>query len=229
MKNFKYLGAAALLVVSANAAAAPSASVGTDPNAPTSNFGSPGNTATAGYDLTLTDNGTSVLGSIIQTGGVSAGQFSNLYFDLNPSVMDGSDLGFELGANGVNAFIPGKNGQPGFSTMLDASLFTVSAATPGVFNFSLANSLFTAPIAGLSYYDGQTFESNVTLRLSQSLSYSVAGGDSYGPNRLGSVNVGGVAGAVPEPATWLMMILGFGGIGFAMRRRSKVRTTVSYA
>jgi DNA-binding beta-propeller fold protein YncE len=29
----------------------------------------------------------------------------------------------------------------------------------------------------------------------------------------------GVAGAVPEPATWAMMLLGFGGIGFAMRRK----------
>lgn len=28
-----------------------------------------------------------------------------------------------------------------------------------------------------------------------------------------------VAGAVPEPATWAMMLLGFGAIGFAMRRR----------
>lgn len=30
--------------------------------------------------------------------------------------------------------------------------------------------------------------------------------------------------AVPEPATWAMMILGFGAVGFAMRRRSSVRT-----
>lgn len=37
------------------------------------------------------------------------------------------------------------------------------------------------------------------------------------------------AGAVPEPATWGMMILGFGVIGGAMRRRAKVTTTVSYA
>jgi hypothetical protein len=29
------------------------------------------------------------------------------------------------------------------------------------------------------------------------------------------------AGAVPEPATWAMMLLGFGGIGVAMRRRRK--------
>lgn len=35
--------------------------------------------------------------------------------------------------------------------------------------------------------------------------------------------------AVPEPATWAMMLLGFGGVGFATRRRSKVRTTIAYA
>lgn len=36
-------------------------------------------------------------------------------------------------------------------------------------------------------------------------------------------------GAVPEPATWALMMLGFGGIGYAMRRRASVKTTVSYA
>jgi hypothetical protein len=37
-------------------------------------------------------------------------------------------------------------------------------------------------------------------------------------------------GAVPEPATWAMMILGMGAVGFAMRRRRKnVTTTVAYA
>jgi len=36
--------------------------------------------------------------------------------------------------------------------------------------------------------------------------------------------------AVPEPATWAMMILGMGMIGFAMRRRQRtVTTTVAYA
>lgn len=36
-------------------------------------------------------------------------------------------------------------------------------------------------------------------------------------------------GAVPEPATWAMMILGMGAVGFAMRRRHKVATTVRFA
>ena len=42
-----------------------------------------------------------------------------------------------------------------------------------------------------------------------------------------SVQLTGNTGAVPEPATWAMMIAGFGMVGGAMRRRSKV--TVSYA
>jgi hypothetical protein len=37
---------------------------------------------------------------------------------------------------------------------------------------------------------------------------------------------GAVGGAVPEPATWAMMILGFGLVGTAMRRR---KTAVSFA
>ena len=36
-----------------------------------------------------------------------------------------------------------------------------------------------------------------------------------------------VAGAVPEPAAWLMMLLGFGGIGTVVRRRR--RTSVRFA
>lgn len=31
-----------------------------------------------------------------------------------------------------------------------------------------------------------------------------------------------VAAAVPEPATWAMMLLGFGAVGFGMRRRTRV-------
>lgn len=35
--------------------------------------------------------------------------------------------------------------------------------------------------------------------------------------------------AVPEPATWGMMLLGFGGVGFAMRRGRKSMPRVSFA
>lgn len=39
-----------------------------------------------------------------------------------------------------------------------------------------------------------------------------------------------ITAPVPEPATWALMLVGFGGIGFAMRRRkSKVATSVRFA
>lgn len=38
-----------------------------------------------------------------------------------------------------------------------------------------------------------------------------------------------VAPGVPEPATWLMMILGFGAIGGMMRAKKRQNVTVSYA
>lgn len=36
-------------------------------------------------------------------------------------------------------------------------------------------------------------------------------------------------GAIPEPSTWLLMILGFGAIGGIMRARKRQTVTVSYA
>ena len=36
-------------------------------------------------------------------------------------------------------------------------------------------------------------------------------------------------GGVPEPATWALMILGFGAVGGALRRRQSVKTTVRFA
>ena len=37
-----------------------------------------------------------------------------------------------------------------------------------------------------------------------------------------------LTGGVPEPATWAMMVLGFGAVGFSLRRRSSVAMRVRY-
>lgn len=42
----------------------------------------------------------------------------------------------------------------------------------------------------------------------------------------GSYVLGSVAGAIPEPGTWAMLILGFLGIGSAMRRSRRVRAAL---
>lgn len=46
-------------------------------------------------------------------------------------------------------------------------------------------------------------------------------------NNIGSFSVD--IGAVPEPATWALMILGFGAVGAAMRRKRAVRQSVRYS
>ena len=48
-----------------------------------------------------------------------------------------------------------------------------------------------------------------------------------GPRQAGRLTVSLVGGAVPEPATWAMMLTGFGAIGGAMRAQRRV-TKVSY-
>lgn len=49
------------------------------------------------------------------------------------------------------------------------------------------------------------------------------------PAGVGSNITFAAASAVPEPATWGLMILGFGGVGFVLRRRARTRTRVRFA
>lgn len=72
----------------------------------------------------------------------------------------------------------------------------------------------------LTLSDRQT----LTLNAGDGFGYQFANGGSYFNDSVG-FNFRLVA--VPEPESWALMILGFGAVGFAMRRRT--RTAVSYA
>lgn len=184
-----------------------------DLTAPVGNFQAPTNRATVGYTISLTREAQDVYG-FMASSDLAALPFSNVYFDLDPATRSGSDLGFELGVNNsARAFIPGVAG----SVVLTG---VTTAFAPGSgFEFAIPISFFTSPIAGLSYNPALTFSGTARLNLSQSLSYSVAGGAaSYGADRLGVVDVSNAVGAVPEPATWAMMIIGFGAVGSTLRR-----------
>lgn len=53
-----------------------------------------------------------------------------------------------------------------------------------------------------------------------SISNDCSGGGDLGSGR-GDFGSGGFAGAIPEPASWAMMIIGFGAVGTSLRRRRK--------
>lgn len=94
-------------------------------------------------------------------------------------------------------------------------------ASSGMFDLNFLGtslSFYGADIGSTGKITTGTFGSiyNVTAGLN--------GGAATGTGNIATTTVG----AVPEPSTWAMMIIGFGALGMAMRRR-RVRTTVSYA
>jgi hypothetical protein len=198
---------------------APKSSVGYDPAAPLGNFGSPGTTNhTTGYNIYLTEQGGSVYGFLQAFGPGTPLPFANLYFDLDRANGNGSDLGFEIFND--RAFVPG---MPGYSGLLGLQT-AVSLDGTGL-EFSIPDTLFTGPISGLTYYPGQEFPGpgdDIVLRLSQSFGYSVAGGATYGDDRLGVVTLAAPL-AVPGPVVGAGLpglVMAFGGF-LAWRRKKR--------
>jgi hypothetical protein len=191
---------------------APTATVTYDASAPEGNFGSPtGSTDAISYSIYLINQGSTVYGFVDDTGGqgTAVGVFANLYFGINAG---GSTLGFEI--TNQDAFTPGGPGPIPVSYQY--------ATTANTVEFALPDSFFEGPLGTLASAGGNPGDLLV-LRLSQSFGYSVAGGATYGPDRLGAVTL---AGGVPELSTWAMMLIGFAGIGFmAYRRSSKAFAT----
>ena len=190
----------------------PRASVTHNDNAPTNNFDAPSNTtAGAAYDVLVRDDGQFYYVGLDVTGSAasSAGAFANIYVDTDPQNMNGSDLGFEIGSNGVRAFDFDANDNPQF---FDASAYTTSSVNAGAIEFAVSNSFFTDNPLSRNYLAAI---GNVTVRLSQSFGYSVAGGASYGTDRLGTASV------VPEPSS--IAIGGLAATGLLIRRRKVAR------
>ena len=163
--------------------------------------GTPAVTYTNGAYLT-DPNGVFIAPS--STGAGGSGTYS-LSFTLLPTQLSSAQLSGSFAAdNGASVFLNG--------TLLTTHLTPAPGDFPAfqsLFAFSAGSAAFTAGINVLSF--------QVT--------------DYDAPTALLVTNLQGTTAtaAVPEPATWGMMILGFGAMGYAMRRRAKVRTTVSFA
>ena len=117
------------------------------------------------------------------------------------------------------------------STTSALGLFLGSAFGGATYSYivnGVAGSI-TVPAASSTTFLGFTSTSGPV-----SVAFNVAGGNGAGvanseldvPQFIAG---NAITGAVPEPATWAMMLLGFGGIGVAMRRRPKVTERLSHA
>lgn len=83
------------------------------------------------------------------------------------------------------------------------------------------SSLFSLPQGGVGPWEKQTMTFTATAT-SQVLTFLAEGTPGGAPpiSFLDGVSLKEVVPGVPEPATWAMMLLGFGAVGFAARRRS---------
>lgn len=132
-------------------------------------------------------------------------------FTLDDSIPDSFNtsalIGDQIFFNNIAGNFGGMagTGNISFGTNLIAD-FNIQSANLGFTQLSGPDALFTGPA------------SNPTFTLG---TFNLSGGFTAGPATL---TISQAVAAVPEPGTWAMMLLGFGAIGFAVRRR---RSTLS--
>ena len=126
---------------------------------------------------------------------------------------------FDLGANygSVGAFV---NYLPAGGSAPTITALSASLAVLGTYDLSTLAAISTPGATNGGAFRGIQSTSTNIRYLTLSGSYILAH----------SLTVAGAAtGAVPEPATWAMMMLGFGAMGASLRRRAKVTARVRFA
>lgn len=173
----------------------------------------------AGGALALACSSNANAALVVITSGDSAGTFRNFDVRCSPAP---APCSFSDTAN--------------FVTPKDFT--TLSATISSILNSgNLATNIdFTSVmINGVEFAIGSTgstefrFLSDLLLGPGKTNTLTVAGTTGGDASYSGTLSfAGGIAGAVPEPSTWMMMIMGIGLAGVALRRRRQtVRLTYS--
>ncbi|RYE92944.1 MAG: PEP-CTERM sorting domain-containing protein [Oxalobacteraceae bacterium] len=130
--------------------------------------------------------------------------------------------------------------QIGIGTVINQvrpDFFVFSDARGGTYNFSVlsvqTNSLVNNPgvsTSGTLYVLGNLIDANLNFLTptasSLSIQFNSTGGSAFSSAL--TLAVPPAVTAVPEPASWAMMIVGMGLVGGSLRRRSKVATRMTF-
>jgi hypothetical protein len=187
--------------------------------------------ANCGSQLFCSDDGAGSLPQVVKNSGASD-------FASGTVVIKAGELNFHPGAGGPGTdsivrflaptagtyTISGSFSRRDVTSSGDGSLASIFSNIGGV-----STSLFSMTIANTSYGSSTTFGGLVVnLGAGDSIDFALnnAGDFTFDSVALGATISNNIS-AVPEPATWAMMISGFGMAGAALRRR--VRTSITYA
>jgi hypothetical protein len=177
--------------------------------------------APAGDNTTTFDGGSLGAGFTLTGGSVVMGSLAGSY--AQPAFSDGSQYLAVLG--GTTAVLQSLTGYNSVSLFL-GSIDTYNTIdlldTAGGVIQSFQGFQFTAPANG----DQSIPQTNRRITFTRDGSDASIGGVRFG-STYNSLETDNIVFAVPEPATWMMMIAGFALIGFATRsRRRKAVTSV---
>lgn len=135
-------------------------------------------------------------------------------------------LGFAADNTGANSFVVAPN--TGQLLFQNNENFGFSNVVGTNFSFN-SNQWYLASVTFGPQIVGNLFDSDGTTLLAsltaQNLSRGSTGGiavRSFGGSSFDTISLNTTAGAVPEPGTWAMMLLGMGAIGLGMRRRKGI-------
>ncbi len=179
--------------------------------------------ADAAVTINLTQVGSDVVATATGTLDL-AGLTSLSSFALDKSVRGN----FAYIGLGTASSVTGYSGLTGPASFGTGATFINDSSTSGT-SFAINGSGFAQPrvFVPIGYVSGSAISSTATFLNQTFASLGLTAGQYVFTSNADRVTVNIGAGPVPEPATWAMMLLGFGGIGAAVRRQRKTKVALA--